>query len=104
VLKWVIKTIFIGSTLFALLIINVKISPIFRKIGAHFVEKNDVWKKQILSTIEVWMLWTCKNIYLFMLSFEHVKFSINGKCSKKIMTLQIIMFHLWSFKHTKIQF
>jgi hypothetical protein len=42
VFKWVIKTIFIGSTIFALLIINVKISPIFRKIGAHLVEKNDV--------------------------------------------------------------
>ncbi len=39
VLKWFIKTIFFNSSSFALLIINVKTFPIFKRNGAHLVEK-----------------------------------------------------------------
>jgi hypothetical protein len=43
--------------------------------------------------------------FVFMLSFEHVSFAIKGKYILKIfMTIQIILLHLWSFKHTKMQF
>jgi hypothetical protein len=42
--------------------------------------------------------------FLFVSSFEHVKFVINGKYSKKNMTIQTIMFPLQSFKHIKMQF
>jgi hypothetical protein len=48
------------------------------------------------------VLWTCKNIFYFVSSFEHVNFAINGKSSKKVMTIQTIMLPLWSFKHTKM--
>jgi hypothetical protein len=41
--------------------------------------------------------------FWFVSNFDHVKFEINEKYYKK-MTIQIIMLHLWSFKHTKIQF
>jgi hypothetical protein len=37
VLKWFIKTIFIISSFFTLLIINVKSFQIFKKNGAHLV-------------------------------------------------------------------
>jgi hypothetical protein len=40
----------------------------------------------------------------FVLSLEHVNFAINEKNPKQIMTIQIIMLHLWSFKHIKMQF
>jgi hypothetical protein len=36
--------------------------------------------------------------FWFMSSFEHVDFAINGKYSKNIMIIQIIMLHLWSKK------
>jgi hypothetical protein len=49
------------------------------------------------------MIWTCKNI-CHVSSFEHLNFAINGKYSKKIMIIQIIMYPLWFFKHTKMQF
>jgi hypothetical protein len=39
VLKWIIKIIFISSSPFALLILNVKILTNFQKNGAHLVEK-----------------------------------------------------------------
>jgi hypothetical protein len=42
--------------------------------------------------------------YLFLSSFEHVNFATTRKYSKKNMTIQIIMFPLWYFKHTKMQF
>jgi hypothetical protein len=31
--------------------------------GAHLVEEKDVWEKQELSIIEVWVFWTTKNIF-----------------------------------------
>jgi len=40
--------------------------------------------------------------YLFISSFEHLNFAINEKYLKKIVTIQTIMFHMWSFKHTKM--
>jgi len=39
VFKWVIKNKFINSSPFALLIINVKILYIFKRNGAHLIEK-----------------------------------------------------------------
>jgi hypothetical protein len=60
-----------------------KLSPIFKKNGAHLVETKDIWKKQGMSTLEIWMFWTCKNIFKFLSSFEYVKFAINGKYSQK---------------------
>jgi hypothetical protein len=33
-----------------------KSSPIFKRNGAHLVEKKDVWEKQRLSILEVSML------------------------------------------------
>jgi len=80
-----------------------KSSPIFKRNDAHLVEKKDVWKKQGLSTIEVWMLWTYKNIF-DLSSFEHVNLLLMEHISKKNMTIQTIMFPLWSSKHTKMQF
>jgi len=82
-----------------------KLSAISNKNGVHLVENKDIWKKQKMSTFKIWMFWTCKNIFLFVSSFEHVKFAINGKYSQKIYEkIQIIMFSLWFLKHTKMQF
>ncbi len=50
-------------------------------------------KKQGLSTLEVWMLWTCKNIFEFVLSFEHINFAINGKyIPKKLCQSKLLCF------------
>jgi hypothetical protein len=53
VFKLVIKIIFINSSHFALIIINVKILSNFQKEWWAFGRKKDVWKKQGLSTLEV---------------------------------------------------
>ncbi len=79
--KWVIKIIFISSSPFALLIINVKILSNFQKDWCTFGRKNDVWKKQGLSIFEVRVLWT-HNFFSFVWNFDHVRFAINGKYSK----------------------
>jgi hypothetical protein len=42
VFKWIIKKKIISSSLFALLIINVKILYNFKRNGAHLVEKKDI--------------------------------------------------------------
>jgi hypothetical protein len=42
VFKWVIKTIFINSNLFALLIIMLNSFPIFKRNGAHLGRKKDI--------------------------------------------------------------
>jgi len=60
-----------------------KSSPIFKKNDAHLVEKKDVWKKEGLSILKVWVLWTCKKHFWFVSSFGHVNFVINGKYSQK---------------------
>jgi hypothetical protein len=68
-----------------------KYSPIFKRNGAHLVEKKDFWNIYI-------------DLFLKFECFEHVIFAINRKYCKKIMTIQNIMLHLWSFKHAKMQF
>jgi len=96
VFKWVIKIIFISSSHFALLIINVKILFNFQKKGSTFGRKKDVWKCS-LSMFECFEhafkhFWSVS-------SFGHVNFAINGKISKNIYEkIQTIMFPLWSFK------
>jgi hypothetical protein len=42
--------------------------------------------------------------FWFVSNFEHVNFPINENIPKKIMTIQIIVLHLWSFKLRKMQF
>jgi hypothetical protein len=46
VFKWVIKTIVIGSSFLALLIINVKILLNFQKEWCTFGRNKDIWKKE----------------------------------------------------------
>jgi hypothetical protein len=92
VLKWVINLKNIGSNHFPLLIINVKIPPIFKRNGAHLVFKKNVWKKQELSIFKVWVFWTCINIFWFVSKFEHVNFEINGKYSKKLWQFKLLWF------------
>jgi hypothetical protein len=62
--------------------------------------------KDIISFSDSWGLsaLNMQKHFWIVSSCEHVNFAINGKYSKKIMTIQTIMFHLWSFKHTKIEF
>jgi len=66
--------------------------PTFKRTSAHLVEKKDVLRKtktfhsQGLSALNMQFL------FLFVSSFEHVKFSINGKYSKKIMTIKLLCF------------
>jgi hypothetical protein len=76
--KWVIKTIFISSSPFALLIINVKILSNFQKAWCTFGKK----KKRIIHSQGLSALNMQKHFW-FVSSFEHVNFAINGKYSKK---------------------
>jgi hypothetical protein len=61
---------------------------IFNKNGVHLLEKMTFVKKQGLSALNM------QRHFLFMLSYEHVNFAINGKYSKKIMIIQTIMLPL----------
>jgi hypothetical protein len=103
VFKWIIKK-FISSSLFALLIINVKILFNFQKEWCTFSrKKGSLQKTRIVHSWGLSVLNVQKHNW-FVLSFKHVKFTINEKYSKKIMTIQTIMLPLWSFKHIKMQF
>jgi hypothetical protein len=64
-----------------------KSSSIFKRTNAHFVKKKDVWKKQKLSTFEVWVVWRQKKHFWFVSSFEHVNFAINENIPKKTNNL-----------------
>jgi hypothetical protein len=84
VFKWVIKTNFINSNLFALLIINVKILSNFQKEWCTFGKKKRRLKKKTkivhfrgLNALNM------QKHFLFVSNFEHVNFAINGKYSKK---------------------
>ncbi len=84
VLKWIIKKKIISSSLFLLLIINVKILSNFQKEWCTFGRKKRCLKKK--RTIHSWGL-DALNIqkhFWFVPSFEHVDFAINGKYSKNI--------------------
>jgi hypothetical protein len=63
VLKWVIKIFFINWSPFALLIINAKILSNFQNEWCTFDRKIDVSKQQGLFILDIWVLWTCKNIF-----------------------------------------
>jgi hypothetical protein len=67
-----------------------KSSPIFKRNGAHLIEKRMFEKNKDcpLSKFEC---------------FEHAKtLQVMKTIPKTFMTIQNIMLHLWSFKHTKI--
>jgi hypothetical protein len=101
VLKWIIKKKIISSSPFALLIINVKIfKPIFKRNSTHLVEKKDVWKKQGLSTLEVWMFWTCNFFFDLCQALSMYTLQLMEKIPNFFMTIQTIMLPLWSFKPT----
>jgi hypothetical protein len=85
-----------------------KSSLVFKRNVAHLVEKK-IEKTSIV-------FWTCilnKHDYqglsalnmqfIFLICFKRwaCKLAINGKYSKKIMTIQIVMLHLWYFKQKK---
>jgi hypothetical protein len=80
VVKWVIKIIFINSSPFSLLIINVNILYNFQKEWCTFGRKKKMFeKKQGLFTFEVWMFWTWKNILNLC---QALNFTISGLYSK----------------------
>ncbi len=84
VFKWVIKIVFINSSPFPLLIINVKILLNFQKGTCTFGKKKRTFeKKQGLSILDVWMFLNMKKHFWFVSSFEHVNFAINGKLFQK---------------------
>jgi len=91
VLKLNIKTIFITSNPFSLLIINVKILFNFQNEWCTFYRKKGCLKK--IGILHFKNL-NALNMQKIVSSFEHVNFVINGKCSKKLMTIQTIMFQL----------
>jgi hypothetical protein len=84
VFKWFIKTIFIISSPFALLIINIKILSNFQKEWCTFGKNKGHLKKT--RTIHSWGLnaLNMQKHFSFVSIFEHVKFLINGKYSKNI--------------------
>jgi hypothetical protein len=79
-----------------------KSSPIFKRNGAHLVEKKDIWKKQGLSTLEVWVFWTYKNIFDLCTALSMYTLQLMENNPKKFMTIQTIMLPSWFFKHTKM--
>jgi hypothetical protein len=83
VLKWVIETIFINSSPFALLIINVKILSNFQKECCTFGRKKDVWKKKGLSIFRVLSVLNMQTHFWFVSNFHNVNFTINKKYSQK---------------------
>ncbi len=93
VLKWIIKIIFISSSPFALLIINVKILANFQKVWCTFGRKIGCLEKTTWS-IHFWILndLNMQKHFWFVSSFEHVNFASNKKYSKKILTIQVLCF------------
>jgi hypothetical protein len=83
VLKWVIKIILISSSPFALLIINVKILSNFQKEWCTFGRKKMFEKSRDYPLLR-FVCFEHVNFFLFVSSCEHIKFSINGKYSKKL--------------------
>jgi hypothetical protein len=79
---------------FALLIINVTIISNFQKEWCTCGKKKGRLKKTRTIHSQGLSALNMQKHFLFMSSFEHVKFTINEKYSKKIMIIQTIMFHL----------
>jgi hypothetical protein len=93
VFKWVIKTIFISSSPFAFLIINVKILSNFRRNGAHLVQNKNEFDKSFDCPLLKFKCFQHAIFFLFVSNFEHVNFAINGKYFQKNMAIQVIMLH-----------
>jgi len=83
VIKWVIKTIFISSSPFALIIINVKILSNFKKEWCTFGRKKGRLKKTRIVHSQGLSAFNMQFLKKIVSSFEHVNFAINGKYSKK---------------------
>ncbi len=101
--KLVIIIFYINSSLFALLIINVKIFINLQKKWCTFdQEKNDVLKKLRIIHSQGLNVLNMQKHFLFVPRFKHVNFTIMKNIPKKFMTIQTIMIPLWSFKHMKM--
>ncbi len=83
VLKFVINIIFISSSPFALLIINVKILSNFQNEWCTFARKKGCLKKRKTIHFQSLNALSMQRHFLFVLSFEHASFAINGNYSKK---------------------
>jgi hypothetical protein len=103
VFKWVIKTNFINISPFAFLIINVKILANFQKEWCIFDRKKVVWRKTKI--VHSWSLnaVNMQKHFLFVSSFEDVKFGINGKHSKFFLTIQTIMLIFQRYKNVVLK-
>jgi len=82
VLKWVIKTIFINSSPFPLLIINVKILSNLKKEWCTFGRKKRCFLKKTVYSQGL-NVSNMQKRFWFLSNFEHVNFAINEKYSKK---------------------
>jgi hypothetical protein len=82
VFKLVIKTIFISSSSFAILIINVKILSSFQKEWNIFGRKKGCLKKTKIVHSQGLSALNMQKKNWFVSSFEHVNYAINGKYSK----------------------
>jgi hypothetical protein len=81
-----------------------KSSPIFKRTGAHLVGKKNLNK---IKTIHFQGLnvFNMQKHFLFVSSFEHINFAINGKYSKtNYDNSNYYASCLWYFKHIKMQF
>ncbi len=83
VLKWIIKTIFINSSPFALLIINVKILSNFQKEWCTLGRKKGCLKKTKIVHSWGFNALNMQKQFWFVLSVENVNFAINGKYFQK---------------------
>jgi len=83
VLKLVINIIFIISSPFSLLIINVKILSNFQNEWCTFDRKKGRLKKTKAIHFRSLNALNMQKYFWFVSSFDHAKFAINGKYSKK---------------------
>jgi hypothetical protein len=61
-----------------------KSSPIFKRNGAHLVEKKRQWKKTRIIHSQSLNALNMQKHFWFLSSFDYVNFAINGKYSKKL--------------------
>jgi hypothetical protein len=81
-----------------------KSSLIFKRNGAHLIEKKTFKKNKDCPLSRFECFEHAKTFFNYAKFWACKKITINGKYSKKIMTIQTIMLLLWSFKHIKMQF
>jgi len=95
VLKLVIKTIFINSSSFAFLIINIKIliyNSLEGMVHIWFLKKH--FKKIKIIHFQGLNALNMQKHFLFVSNFEHVKFTIMKNIPKTFMIIQTIMIPL----------